>query len=80
MQQKQFLVSELKDVVDNYEAYELESPKDYGEVLSLLTGIFNEEWLTNHGKQVSHYAIIDDESGSCQSSSRISCRLIRSLG
>ncbi|SEA25502.1 hypothetical protein SAMN04487851_10430 [Prevotella sp. tc2-28] len=21
------------------------------------------EWLTNHGKQVSHYVIIDDESG-----------------
>ena len=47
IQQKQYLVSELKDVVDNYEAYGLESPKDYGEVLSLLTGIFNEDWHTN---------------------------------
>ena len=47
MQQKQYIVSELKDVVDNYETYELESPKDYGAVLSILTGIFNAEWQTN---------------------------------
>ncbi|MBR1556951.1 MAG: hypothetical protein IJ647_04210 [Prevotella sp.] len=47
VQQKQYLVSELKDVVDNYEVYELDSPKDYGAVLTLLTGIFNEDWQTN---------------------------------
>ena len=37
-QQKQYLVTELKDVVDNYEAYELESPNDYATILSILTG------------------------------------------
>ena len=54
-QQKQYLVSELKDVVDNYEAYELDSPEDYGAVLSLLTGIFNEDWHTNLSE-----AVVDD--------------------
>ena len=51
-QQKQYLVSELKDVVDNYEAYELDSPEDYGAVLSLITGIFNEDWQTNLSETV----------------------------
>ena len=37
----------IESGMDNYEAYELESPKDYGAVLSLLTGIFNEDWQTN---------------------------------
>ena len=45
-QQQLYLVSELKDVVDNYEAYELESPDDYNVVLALLTEIFNEDWNT----------------------------------
>ena len=40
-QQKQYLVTELKDVVDNYEAYELESPNDYATILSILTGMLN---------------------------------------
>lgn len=51
-QQKQYLASELKDVVDNYEAYELDSPEDYGAVLSLITGIFNEDWQTNLSETV----------------------------
>jgi hypothetical protein len=46
-QQQIYLVSELKDVVDNYEAYELESIYDYGEILTLLTGMFNEDWRTD---------------------------------
>ena len=33
LQQKQYLVSELKDVVDNYEVYELDSPSDYDTIL-----------------------------------------------
>lgn len=28
-----------------------------------IKGVEIKEWLTNHGRQVSHYAIIDDESG-----------------
>ena len=51
-QQKLYLVSELKEVVDNYEAYELDSPEDYGAVLSLITGIFNEDWQTNLSETV----------------------------
>ena len=45
LQQKQYLVSELKDVVDNYEVYELDSPNDYATILSILTGTsyFKEE-------------------------------------
>ena len=50
--QKQYLVSELKDVVDNYEAYELESVDDYGEVLTLLTRMFNEDWRTDISEEV----------------------------
>ncbi len=46
-QQKQYLVTELKDVVDNYEAYELESPNDYATILSILTGMLNEDWHTH---------------------------------
>ena len=42
LQQKQYLVSELKDVVDNYEVYELDSPNDYATILSILTGMLNE--------------------------------------
>jgi len=52
MQQKQYLVSELKDVVDNYEAYELSSVENYGEVLSLLTEIFNEDWQTKVSEEI----------------------------
>jgi len=55
VQQKHYLVSELKDVVDNFEAYELDSIEDYGAVLSLLTGIFNVDWQTNLSE-----AVIDD--------------------
>ena len=47
LQQKQYLVSELKDVVDNYEVYELDSPSDYDTILSILTGMLNEEWHTH---------------------------------
>ena len=47
LQQKQYLVTELKDVVDNYEVYELESPNDYATILSILTGMLNEDWHTD---------------------------------
>ena len=47
LQQKQYLVSELKDVVDNYEVYELDSPSDYDTILSILTGMLNEDWNTH---------------------------------
>lgn len=47
LQQKQYLVSELKDVVDNYEVYELDSPSDYDTILSILTGMLNEDWHTD---------------------------------
>ena len=47
LQQKQYLVSELKDVVDNYEVYELDSPSDYDTILSILTGMLNEDWHTH---------------------------------
>ena len=47
LQQKQYLVSELKDVVDNYEVYELDSPNDYAPILSILTGMLNEDWHTH---------------------------------
>ena len=47
LQQKQYLVSELKDVVDNYEVYELDSPNDYATILSILTGMLNEDWHTD---------------------------------
>ena len=43
LQQKQYLVTELKDVVDNYEVYELDSPNDYATILSILTGMLNED-------------------------------------
>ena len=45
--QKSYLVSELKEVVDNYEVYDLDSPNDYGHILSLLTEVFNEDWHTS---------------------------------
>ena len=51
-QQQIYLVSELKDVVDNYEAFELESVEDYGEVLTLLTEMFNEDWRTDISEEV----------------------------
>ena len=51
-QQQIYLVSELKDVVDNYEAFELESVEDYGEILTLLTGMFNEDWRTDISEEV----------------------------
>lgn len=44
--QKDYLIAELKDLVDNYEVYELESPNDYTSILSILTGILNEDWNT----------------------------------
>ena len=47
LQQKQYLVTELKDVVDNYEVYELDSPNDYAIILSILTGMLNEDWHTH---------------------------------
>lgn len=47
LQQKQYLVTELKDVVDNYEVYELDSPNDYDIILSILTGMLNEDWHTD---------------------------------
>ncbi len=50
--QKSYLVSELKDVIDNYEAFELDSPNDYNEVLTLLTGMFNEDWHTHYPESV----------------------------
>lgn len=46
-QQKKYLVSELKDVVDNYEVFELDSPIDYDSILSILTGMLNEDWNTD---------------------------------
>lgn len=46
-QQQIYLVSELKDVVDNYDAFELDSCDDYNVVLTLLTEIFNEDWGTH---------------------------------
>ncbi len=46
-QQKKYLVSELKDVVDNYEVFELDSPNDYDSILSILTGMLNEDWNTD---------------------------------
>ena len=51
-QQQIYLVSELKDVVDNFEAYELESIYDYGEILTLLTRMFNEDWRTDISEEV----------------------------
>lgn len=45
--QKYYLVAELKDLVDNYEVYELESPNDYTSILSILTGMLNEDWNTH---------------------------------
>ena len=51
-QQQTYLVSELKDVVDNYEAFELDSVEDYGEILTLLTGMFNEDWRTDISEEV----------------------------
>ncbi len=45
--QKDYLVAELKDLVDNYEVYELESPHEYTTILSILTGMFNEDWNTH---------------------------------
>ncbi len=52
IQQQIYLVSELKDLVDNYEVYELESIDNYGEVLTLLTGMFNEDWNTHFPESV----------------------------
>ena len=56
LQQKQYLVSELKDVVDNYEVYELDSPNDYATILSILTTHFSEveidEFLTSYFEEV----------------------------
>lgn len=52
VQQEQYLVSELKNVVDNYDAYGLESPEDYETVLSLLTEMFNEDWNTDMPKAI----------------------------
>lgn len=46
-QQKKYLVSELKDVVDNYEVFELDSPIDYDSILSILKGMLNEDWNTD---------------------------------
>ena len=51
-QQQIYLVSELKEVVDNYEAFELESVEDYGEILTLLTRMFNEDWRTDISEEV----------------------------
>ena len=51
LQQKQYLVSELKDVVDNYEVYELDSPSDYDTILSILTGMLNEDWHTHFSEE-----------------------------
>ena len=45
--QKDYLVAELKDLVDNYKVYELESPNDYTSILSILTGMLNEDWNTH---------------------------------
>ena len=45
--QKDYLVAELKDLVDNYEVYELESPNDYTSILSIITGMLNEDWNTH---------------------------------
>ena len=45
--QKKYLVSELKDVVDNFEVFELDSPIDYDSILSILTGMLNEDWQTD---------------------------------
>ena len=57
-QQKQYLVTELKDVVDNYEAYELESPNDYATILSILTGMLNEDWHTHFSEvEIDEYLI-----------------------
>lgn len=50
--QKSYLVSELKEVVDNYEAYDLDSPNDYDTILSLLTEMINEDWGINIGESV----------------------------
>lgn len=41
---KDLPVSELKELVDNYEVYDLDSPNDYGLILSLLTEMFNGDW------------------------------------
>ena len=45
--QKTYLISELKELVDNYEVYELDSPNNYGAILSLLTEMFNIDWNLN---------------------------------
>ena len=45
--QKDYLIAELKDLVNNYEVYELESPNDYATILSILTGMLNEDWHTH---------------------------------
>ena len=39
-------------MVDNYEAFELESVEDYGEILTLLTRMFNEDWRTDISEEV----------------------------
>lgn len=45
--QKTYLVSELEELVDNYEVYELDSPNNYDAILSLLTEMFNIDWNLN---------------------------------
>ena len=44
---KDLPVSELKELVDNYEVYDLDSPNDYGLILSLSTEVFNGDWHTS---------------------------------
>lgn len=51
-QQQIYLVSELKDVVDNYDAYNLDTPNDYDAVLSILTEMFNDDWRTHYSESI----------------------------
>ena len=39
--------TDLDKFTDNYEIYELESPNDYTSILSILTGMLNEDWNTH---------------------------------
>jgi len=49
--QKAYLVSELKELVDKHEVYEVDV-NDYNEVLAFLTEMFNCDWQASAPKAV----------------------------
>lgn len=52
IQQQLYLILELKDVVDNYNAYNLDTPNDYDAVLTILTEMFNDDWRTHYSESI----------------------------